>query len=70
MQLGVFSVSGNAERLWSELSGRPEIAGKKRELTRAGRLTKLLAGGYASEDEASVACQRLKRAGHDCLVTK
>lgn len=70
LQLGVFSVSGNAERLWSELQGRAEISGKKRLLVPVGRLTKLLAGGYVSEAEASAACQRLKRAGHDCLVTK
>jgi TPR repeat protein len=70
LQLGVFSVSGNAERLWSQLAGLPELAGKNRLLVPAGRLTKLLAGGYASQSEASAACQGLKRAGQDCLVTR
>lgn len=70
LQLGVFSVSGNAERLWSDIAGRPEVAGKNRLMVPAGRLTKLLVGGYASDGEATAACQRLKAAGHDCLVTK
>jgi hypothetical protein len=39
-------------------------------LVPVGKLTKLLAGGYASQDAASAACQRLKQAGHDCVVTK
>jgi hypothetical protein len=70
VQLGVFSVAANAERMWSEVQAVPGFAGKNRLLVPASKLTKLLAGGYASEAEASAACQRLKHAGHDCLVTK
>ena len=70
LQLGVFSVPGNADKLWRDVQGRPELTGKNRLLVPAGRLTKLLVGGYASEGEANTACQRLKAAGHDCLVTK
>lgn len=70
VQLGVFSVAGNAERLWTEVQGIAGVSGKNRLLVPAGKLTKLLAGGYASEGEAAAACQRLKQAGHECVVTK
>jgi len=70
VQLGVFSVPTNADRLWARLGSRPELAGRNRLLVPAGRLTRLLAGGYASHGEASAACRGLKRAGQDCLVTK
>ncbi|HEX7710070.1 MAG TPA: SPOR domain-containing protein, partial [Sphingomonadaceae bacterium] len=70
VQLGVFSVPGNAERLWAQVQNLAEVSGKNRLLVPAGKLTKLLAGGYASEGDASAACQRLKQAGHDCVVTR
>lgn len=70
VQLGAFGVSGNAEKLWARLSGRPELAGKKRLLVASGGLTKLLAGGFASQADAAAACSRLKQAGQSCLVTK
>ena len=70
VQLGAFGVAGNAERLWTQLSSRAEIAGRERLLIPAGRVTKLQAGGYASQPEAQSACNALKRAGHDCLVTQ
>ena len=70
IQLGAFAVDGNAERLWARLSGRSELAGATRVLEPAGRVTKLLAGGYASRDAAQSACTALKRSGQDCLVTR
>ncbi|WP_417319059.1 SPOR domain-containing protein [Erythrobacter aureus] len=70
VQLGAFGVPGNAERLWSQLSGRAEIAGRERMLIKSGRLTRLLAGGYASRAEANSACASLKRSGQGCLVTR
>lgn len=70
IQLGAFAVNGNAERLWARLSGRSELAGATRVLEPAGRVTKLLAGGYASRDAAQSACNALKRSGQDCLVTR
>ncbi len=69
VQLGAFSVAGNADRLWGRLSGRSELAGKQRLMVRAGPVTKLQAGGYASRSAADAACRSLKQAGHDCLVT-
>lgn len=70
LQLGAFSVSGNAERLWNQLSGKPELAGKVRITEPAGKLTKLLAGGYRTRAEADEACAALKRGGQGCLVTR
>jgi len=70
IQLGAFGVSGNAEKLWSKLSGRPELKGHSRLLLPAGSLTRLLAAGYASKAEAEGACAALRKAGQDCLVTQ
>lgn len=70
VQLGAFSVAGNAENLWNRLSSRSELAGRERLLIRAGRVTKLQAGGYASQTEADAACRSLRNSGQDCLVTR
>lgn len=70
VQLGAFGVAGNAEKLWSRVSGRPELAGRSKMLTPAGRLTKVQAGGFASQDEAQAACAKLKAGGFSCIVTR
>lgn len=70
VQLGAFSVRGNAESLWRRLSGRSELAGRERLLVPAGSVIKLQAGGFASRDAADAACRSLKQAGQDCLVTE
>ena len=70
MQLGAFSVRANAERLWNQLAGRPELAGAERMMVASGNVTRLLAGGYASQAAAQNACNALKRGGQDCLVTR
>lgn len=70
LQLGAFGVPGNADRMWNQLSGRKELAGRKKIKVATGSLTRLLAGGYASRAEANAACGSLKRAGHACLVTQ
>ena len=69
VQLGAFSVAGNAEQLWSRLRGRSELAGRQRLMVPTGRVTKLQAGGYASRSAADAACRSLKQSGQDCLVT-
>jgi cell division septation protein DedD len=69
VQLGAFSVRGNAEALWSRLRGRSELAGRQRLMVAAGPITKLQAAGYASRAAAHAACRSLKQSGHDCLVT-
>ena len=70
VQLGAFGVAGNAQKLWSSLEGNPALAGSTRILEPAGRLTKLLAGGFASRADAERACAALKRGGTDCLVVR
>ena len=70
VQLGAFSVRANAERLWNQLAGRPELAGAERMMVASGNVTRLLAGGYASQAAAQNACNALKRGGQDCLVTR
>ncbi len=70
LQLGAFSVPGNADKMWKQVSDRPELSGKTRSVTTSGRLTLLAAGGFASQADANAACSSLKRAGHSCLVTR
>lgn len=70
VQLGAFGVSGNAERLWQRLADHPALAGATRKLIPAGRITRLLAVGFASRGDADRACSQLKAQGQACLVTK
>jgi TPR repeat protein len=70
VQLGAFSVRGNADKLWARLSGRSEIAGHPKLSIAAGAITKLQAGGFASRDAAESACRSLNRSGQECLVTR
>jgi cell division septation protein DedD len=70
VQLGAFSVRGNAERLWAALQNRPELAGRNPLLVPSGRLTKLQVGGFATRGEAQSACASLERSGQACLVTQ
>lgn len=70
VQLGAFSVAQNADRLWTRLSGRPELAGAERIVIREGRLSRLLAGGFATRAAADAACRALRQTGQDCLVTR
>ncbi len=70
LQLGAFGVAGNADRLWEKVSQTPALAGRAKLKEPAGRLTKLLAGGFESRDAAMSACAQLKRGGYECLVTR
>ena len=68
VQLGAFGVAGNADRLWNQLSNNAALAGTKKTLLPSGKVTRLLATGFASEAEASRACSALKQQGQACLV--
>jgi cell division septation protein DedD len=70
VQLGAFSVRGNVDRLWSQLSGRSELSGKAKVTVPAGKVTKLQAGGFATRAAAEDACRSLRHSGHECLVTR
>jgi TPR repeat protein len=70
VQLGAFAVKGNADKLWASLRGRGELAGTTMMKVPAGAVVKLQAAGYANREAAEDACRSLKRAGHDCIVTR
>ena len=70
VQLGAFSVRANAERLRDRWSGNAALSGASWSLEPAGRVTKVLATGFASRTNAEAACATLKRAGQDCLVVR
>lgn len=70
VQLGAFTISANADLMWSQMSERPEIAGREKLIRRTGKFTLLLAGGYSNRSEASAACISMRRKGYDCLVTR
>jgi cell division septation protein DedD len=68
IQLGAFGVAANADRMWNQLSGNAALAGTKKTLVPSGKVTRLLATGFASKAEAARACAALKRQGQACLV--
>lgn len=70
VQLGAFSVAGNAGRLWRDVAGLAPLSGKEKLLVRSGKLTRLQAGGFATRGAAQAACDKLKAAGRACLVTR
>jgi cell division septation protein DedD len=68
VQLGAFGVAANADRLWGQIGSHRALAGTKKTLLPSGKLTRLLATGFASEAEAQGACAALKREGQACVV--
>lgn len=70
VQLGAFSVAGSADKLWARIGNSGPLAGKVKLAVPAGRLTKLLAGGWASQSAAQAACNTLKASGQACIVTR
>lgn len=68
VQLGAFGVRGNADRLWTQLSSNPALAGARKALVPGGNVTRLQAVGFASRAEAQRACDALKRGGQACMV--
>jgi hypothetical protein len=70
LQLGAFSIAANADKAWAQASGKSALAGKARVVQAEGRLTRLLASGWATQAGAQAACNQLKAAGQTCLVTR
>lgn len=68
IQLGAFGQLSNADALWNRIKSRPELAGHPRLNVKAGAVTKLQAGGYASQAAAQAACGKLKAAGFECVA--
>ena len=57
LQLGAFGDPGNARRLGAQMSGR--FPGRQISYVKAGKLTRVLVGPFASNAEASGACRGL-----------
>lgn len=70
IQLGAFGAKANADALWAKVRARPEMAGHARIDVPAQGVSRLQAGGYASEADANRACAALKAGGLACLVVK
>lgn len=70
LQLGAYSVAGNADKGWAQVAGKAALAGKTKMLQPAGKLTRLLASGWATQGAAEAACASLKAGGQACLVTR
>lgn len=70
VQLGAFAVPGNTDTLWNRVKSRPEIAGRAKLVLPSGRVSRLLAGGFASQGDAQRACSRLSAAGFTCMPTR
>lgn len=70
VQLGAFKQRANADALWARASRRPELAGHPRITVPAGAAIKVQAGGFASQQAAQAACNRLSAAGLACLPVK
>mgnify|MGYP006144455647 CR=1 FL=1 len=58
VQLGAFGDAGNARKLWAQVGGR--FPGRQPYFVKAGALTKLLVGPYASRAVAASACGSVK----------
>ncbi|THD36782.1 MAG: sporulation protein [Sphingomonas sp.] len=58
VQLGAFGDPSNAHKLWSQVAGR--FPGRQPSFVKAGALTRLLVGPYASKGEAAGACGAVK----------
>jgi len=70
IQLGAFGVAGNADALWARLKLRRDVQGHPRIDVKAGKVTKLQAGGYASREAAAAACAGLEQSGITCVPTR
>lgn len=70
IQFGAFGNKGNADALWNRLKGKPELSGRSRFDVPAGAVSRLQAGPFASEAEATRACQALVATSGQCLVVR
>jgi cell division septation protein DedD len=68
VQLGAFGVTANADKLWNRLASNPALAGTSKTLVPAGKVTRLLATGFASKAAAEQSCAALQKQGQACLV--
>lgn len=71
IQLGAFSEEGRARTLWSGLERQnATLAGLQPYLVKAGAVTKLQAGPFATQSAARQACDSVTRSGQACFAVK
>lgn len=70
LQLGAFRDEGNARQLFAQLQQAGGFKGKTPYLVRAGSLTRLQVGGYASSADALRSCGPAKASGNPCVVVQ
>ena len=69
VQLGAFSDEDKAKNLWTKLEGSVSaLAGMQPYLVRAGGITRLQAGPFASRAQADSMCSSVKASGNDCIA--
>lgn len=70
-QFGAFRDEGNAKRLWETLrSSFAELSDAKPYLVRGTAITRLQAGGFATQADAAKFCGKVRAKGFDCLVMR
>ncbi len=68
VQLGAFNDEDKAKNLWDSLEKSiSELAGLQPHLVKAGGITRLQAGSFASRAQAESMCSSVKAAGNDCI---
>lgn len=67
IQLGAFSRRASAEGLFGRLSKSGPVAGLNATYARAGAMTRLQAGPFASKAAAAAACASLAKKGQACF---
>ncbi len=71
IQLGAFGEHGRAKALWTSLERNISGLGALQPfLVKAGAITKLQAGPFATKAQAESQCTAVKRAGQACLAVK
>lgn len=69
IQLGAFGNEANAQKLWKSLETKISgLSPLQHYLMATGPLTRLQAGPFDSREMAKAMCNKLKAAGHACLV--
>tara|TARA_R100001244_G_scaffold96522_6_gene72262 strand:- start:30299 stop:31321 length:1023 start_codon:yes stop_codon:yes gene_type:complete len=68
VQLGAFSDENKAKNLWNSLESRVSaLAGLQPYLVKAGGITRLQAGPFATKAQADTMCSNVKASGNDCI---
>ncbi len=68
-QFGAFGVEANARSLWTSLEKKyPALAARQPSYVKAGTVTRLQAGGFASKGDAENLCATVRKGGQACIV--